>query len=465
MGSRRIMSPLIEAVLAGLAVAIVLYSTSVSRHLLPGAFNDDGVYLALGRALSAGAGYRSTYLVGAPLQVKYPPGLPALLAVLWEFAKSPGQVQSLATAINIGACATAAGILWWIGRVSLGIPAVLVAAFTILPLMFDPAVQYFTLVLSEPLFLLATAGSLLLYDRVRRAVDPDAMKWPGAPLDYSVALGLVLAAAALIRTQGVVLMITLLLALALDLHFRRGLAIAAAAAVSPVAAWYLVAWARARHAMLASQASETGYLTFLLRGQPNVVMLREAHVIRDNLNDYASLLAGYLSGWRLAGVLACVVLSGLAVIGLALLRRRNRGLVFVLVGYVVVLLAWPVYQDRFLLPLLPLLGLASGYSLHVIAGRWVTFGGGRLRTVLMAGVAFGGVAVFARQQWIRSDAEVASREHRQPAVYTPTFWLPGNAWCWRPARQSRFSIPSARWMCANRKASSFRSRPPPIAPA
>jgi len=225
-----------------------------------------------------------------------------------------------------------------------------------------------------------------------------------------------------------VLVLAILLALALDLHFRRGVAIAATVAVTPVAAWYLVAWASARHAMLASQASETGYLTFLLRGQPIVVMLREAHVIRDNLNDYASLLAGYLSGWRLAGVVACVMLSALAVIGFALLRRRHRGLVFVLVGYVVVLLAWPVYQDRFLLPLLPLLGLASGYALHVIADRWGTFGGGRVRTALMAAVAFGGVAVFARQQRIRRDAEAASRERRQPAVYTPTFWLPGNAW-------------------------------------
>src|SRR5512143_3199420 len=99
----------------GIAVAVVLFFASVSRHLLPGAFNDDAVYMTLGRALSTGVGYRSIYLVGAPLQVKYPPGLPALLAIVWRIAKTHGHVQALATVINIAPCGMAAGIFCWIG--------------------------------------------------------------------------------------------------------------------------------------------------------------------------------------------------------------------------------------------------------------------------------------------------------------------------------------------------------------
>src|SRR5690606_6781040 len=75
-------TPLREAA----AVALVLL---VRPPLAPeprpvvGAMNDDGVYVALGKAIAEGRGYRSTYLPGEPVQVRYPPALPAVLAVLW----------------------------------------------------------------------------------------------------------------------------------------------------------------------------------------------------------------------------------------------------------------------------------------------------------------------------------------------------------------------------------------------
>jgi hypothetical protein len=70
-----------EAVAVGLLVAVVHVLFRLSAGFLVGVLNDDGVYVALGKAIADGAGYRSIHLVGAALQVRYPPGLPLLLAV------------------------------------------------------------------------------------------------------------------------------------------------------------------------------------------------------------------------------------------------------------------------------------------------------------------------------------------------------------------------------------------------
>ncbi len=411
---------------AALCVALALLAGSVSRHLLPGAFNDDAAYMALGRALSIGAGYRSIYLAGAPLQVKYPPGLPAVLALLWTVARDPAIVRVLAVAMNVAACGIAAAIVWWIGREQLGVPAVLVAVFAILPFALDPAVQYFTLVLSEPLFLLTTAAALLLYERVR-ALDQQAAP-PRQRAAYALALGLVLAASALVRTQGVALVVAVLAALVVDGMRRRSVVIVAAAALAPLAAWSAWLWAASRGAALASQASEQSYVQFLMNGGIGAALPREVQVVRGNLVDYASLLGAYLAAWPAVRVGAGVVLGLLGGVGTALLTRRARALAFTVIANVVVLLAWPVYQDRFLLPVLPLLGLAVAYGAHALARRTGLDGwrrSGRVALAAAAGVC--GVLVLLRQARIRSDAGLARREGRQPMVVSPSFWLPMNA--------------------------------------
>jgi hypothetical protein len=65
-----------------------------SALFLVGAFNDDGAYVMLGKSLADGSGYRLTYLVGAPVAVKYPPGLPALLAIPWALGGTLAAVRA-----------------------------------------------------------------------------------------------------------------------------------------------------------------------------------------------------------------------------------------------------------------------------------------------------------------------------------------------------------------------------------
>jgi hypothetical protein len=488
----------LELTLASVAVVAVLLVSSVSRRMLPGAFNDDAAYLALGRAFSSGAGYHSIYLVGSPFQVKYPPGFPAVLALLWEIAKGPAQVHALAVAVNIVACAIAGSILWWIARVRLGIRPLLTAAFVVLPFALDPAVQYFTLVLSEPLFLLATAISLLLYGRLR-TFDVDVAvgsvevqrfshnaeretvnarrSLRSSGVGRAASLGLALAAAALFRTQGTVLIIAILAAVGVDSIRRRNLPTVAALSILPLTVWYAFAWHESRHAGLAAQASEQSYAAFLSGGTPLTIVLREAGTMRANLADYLSTLGTYLTAVPLAGRLLALALAVLGVVGTALLLRRDRALAFVLVANAVVLLAWPVYQDRFLFALLPLFGVAVGYALDrlllpmraPVRSEW-------LNGMLSALVALAGAGCVLRQHFIRVDAELARRSGRQPAVASPSYWLPLNSafvsniseWvAQRARRDDRIAVvaPAGVWLYTGRQTVPMEIVEPRAAPS
>ncbi len=65
-----------------------------SALFLVGAFNDDGAYVMLGKSLADGSGYRLTYLVGAPVAVKYPPRSPRIardpMGAGWNAGRSAG---------------------------------------------------------------------------------------------------------------------------------------------------------------------------------------------------------------------------------------------------------------------------------------------------------------------------------------------------------------------------------------
>src|SRR2546427_11518019 len=70
-----------EAAAVGLLGVVMHLLFRLSAGVLVGVLNDDGVYVALGKAIADGVGYPSIHLGRAPLPLRYPPGLPLLLAV------------------------------------------------------------------------------------------------------------------------------------------------------------------------------------------------------------------------------------------------------------------------------------------------------------------------------------------------------------------------------------------------
>ena len=410
-----------EAAVVAVVVCVALYASSVVRTLAPGGFNDDAVYLALGRAIANGDGYRSIYLVGSPLHVKFPPGLPAILAVLWKLGGSLKTVHTLAVGLNVVACSLAAAGLWWFARSRVQLSPLLTAPLVIVPFLLDPAAQYYTLVLSEPLFILMWVGALLFSDRITRANGDTPA------LGTAVALGLTLGAAALIRAQGIVLIAAVVLALLLARTPRRLWLTTGAAAALPLAVWRMYLAVQPADS-LATQASEQGYLTFA--GGLGSTLSAILTAAPTNLRDYAIMLADYLSPIRSVGVAAVVACTLLTVAGIVRLARNgHRALAFTVVANGLALVLWPTYQDRLVFPLLPFAGIAAAFALGGIvsaAARRFSLDGIRAELVSLP-VACVGLFVLSRQATIRHSGETARANGDAAAVASPSQWLPSNS--------------------------------------
>ncbi|HKC40099.1 MAG TPA: hypothetical protein VKC15_11200, partial [Gemmatimonadales bacterium] len=128
-----------------LAVAAIVVAAYLlvrgSALFLVGSYSDDGVYVALGKAVAEGSGYRLIYLVGAPVAVKYPPGLPVLLAIPWALGGTLAAVRATVGILNPLACGTAAAAIWCIGRRDLSISPGPLAVAALGPFFLDHAIQ------------------------------------------------------------------------------------------------------------------------------------------------------------------------------------------------------------------------------------------------------------------------------------------------------------------------------------
>src|SRR3989449_4534110 len=138
------LAPREPLVVAGLVVLAHLAVRAADR-ILVGAFNDDGAYVALGKALAGGMGYRLIYLVGDPVAVKYPPGLPLLIAVPWNLFGTLAGVRATLGLLNPLARGAAAGMIWWIGRRRLEAAPAVLGLCALGPFFPDAGLPYFNI--------------------------------------------------------------------------------------------------------------------------------------------------------------------------------------------------------------------------------------------------------------------------------------------------------------------------------
>ena len=404
-----------ESLIAGVLVVAAILACSVTLGLPVGAFNDDAIYVILGRALASGEGYRSLYLVGAPVQEKLPPLWPAILAVAWTIGGTLAHVKTIALGFNLLCCGVAAGLLWWVGRARLGISAGLMAAALVVGFLFDPSVQYFTLLLSEPLFVLLWAT--IVWSLVRE------------PAASPVVTGALLAFAALTRTQGILLIPAVLLAMALDGKGKRALIVTALVALVPVVAWHAGIALVKSEQVLAVQPNEQSYLGFMLSGSLGEIMAREIRYIATSARRYAATMVGLTSGVAALGILGAAVIIVGAGAGAVILRKRARALVYSVIAMTAVVVAWPVFMDRFLIVLLPFAALLNAAATQSLVDRIPD-----RRTQLACASA--GAVVAALLLLRQSNV----RQHPSDSFVTPSRWLPGNA---------AFVVDVSRWTLTN----------------
>lgn len=328
---------------------------------------DAGLYVGLARSLAAGDGYA---LDGVP-HTKYPPGLPFLLSLVVRI----GGPEAYAGfhAVLVLALLASGGLAAEVAR-RLGAPPPVALAVALATLasqtLFDLSVTY---VRSEAPFLALSLGALVCLWRAQQ---------PGATAGIWVGAASLVAAATLTRLAGITLLAVPALVLVrrgVPPRSRAGAALVLAAGLAVIAAWQVrAADVARRHPGTPDYGSE--FLAAEPRDLTKTVCLDlprlDADSLRDrvagNLEVMARAVAVLLSnvdraGSRLVvGVLAlALVLAGLAALGL---RRDASPWQRQAAAYVAATLAlylvWPFnQQERFYVPLLPLLLLAAGNGL------------------------------------------------------------------------------------------------------
>lgn len=423
----RPLPPGVEAPLVGLIIAAAYLFLSLSGVMQVGALNDDGVYTVLGKALAEGRGYFSIHLVGQPVQEKYPPGFPIILSALWRLSGSVEGVRRLVGLLHPVVVGMVASLLWWVGRARLGIPRALLALFVLTPLLFDAAIQYYTIPLSEPWFMLGWATVLALWAEAGEAP-------PGRRLVLLGTVGIAVAATVLVRSQAIVLVPAVLLGLASRRFSNWERVAAVAPMLLPLGTWHFY------HAALIARGPRSGlpddgaYTTWFGGGGGLVTSL--AGSARFNLVSYVAQIGPYLSGVAIVGTVVAALLLGAMVLGPLGVLRRQPVLGISSLGGLAIILVWPFAQDRLLLSVLPFTGVAFAALLAPAARRWPAWGSRALAYAATLGITL----TLFRQADIRRESIAAFSASGTPALFSPTYVLLVN---------SRFIVHASSWIRRN----------------
>lgn len=400
-----------EIVAVSLLVSLGLLLFGTADGLLVGSFNDDGVYVVLGKSIAEGAGYRSLHLPGAPVHAKYPPGLPLLLSLFWWLGGSLPNVVVLAQLANLAVVGGTAALSWWYGRTVLRLSAFPLALFGLGPFFLEPVLHYNSLILSEPYFLLCWLAVLVVYARLSR-MDAGRAAWGPAGV-----LGVLLAAATLFRVQGIILTAAVLVLLAVQ---RRGLhvwLVCAASSMAPVLAWSVIHRTLLARGPVSNHPDELSYLDWVqAQGDagPLVVAIR---AVGQNVVDYARILAQYTSASAWVGSAVVFALASVVVLGIWHARRRDLALAGTLLAMVGIVLFWPFTQDRLVLSILPVAGLAAAAGVDVVLGRL----GGRSRRIAFVALGLLALALGVEQIELRRVVRESAEAGRWPTRSSASF--------------------------------------------
>lgn len=402
-----------EAALVAGGLGLVYWVLQVSTPRVIGLLFDDAVYLALGKAIAEGHGYRSIYAVGEPVHLRYPPGLPGILALLWRIFGSVHAVAAPAVALSVAATAGGAALLWWMARARLGLHPWIAAVCALSPFFLDAAVRYFSLPISEPYLVLGWAGALTVAYRLRERPSPAS----------AALLGLVVAVTILTRTQAVGVFAGILVTLAVQRTNLRHVGAFLIAALLPLALW---AWWHGRMVVagpISTQPDEGSYLSWVPLQHPSRLLSFGAAAFRLTWPLYWEQFARYLTDVRALGLALLSMFCGLGVAGSALAGRPHAALTLTLAANAAIVLFWPWPQDRFVLPLLPFAGLLVAVAIQAA----VRPAAPRVRIAAHATLGFLALSVAARQVTLRGFAHFpVSPQAVSPMPY-PSHFMTANA--------------------------------------
>lgn len=318
-----------------------------------GVFWDDGVYLIGAKSLASGMGYRFLQLPGAPAAVHFPPGWPALLAIVWKLGPAFPDNVVLLKLVNPLLLGVGAALACRYGIRRLGLPPVAAAIAAVVFAAALPVMVVAGVLFSEPLFFVVLLVAIALADR---AVDAGGWR---AAVAAGVAAGLV----ALVRSAGIVLVPAAVLALVIARRHREA-ALSAAGAAAVLAPWQLWIAVHAHDLAAAYRGSYGPYLDWVLgmyrdRGAAFVLVMARMNLLA--LMRSLGIALFPFGPREIRPLLVTLVLVVSAVAAIRARRRAGTALLFVFL-YCALVLAWPYAPDRFMWGIWPLVGilLASG---------------------------------------------------------------------------------------------------------
>jgi hypothetical protein len=329
-----------------------------------GVVHDDAMYVILARSLASGEGYRFLNLPGAPAATHFPPGYPALLALVSVIAPQFPASVIVFKALNALFLAGAAVLIARFAReraVSEGWSLALggVTAVSI------PLLVLGSMVLSEPFFL---ALLLLLLPALESLVESRAS------IVRLARLGAAVGVCTLVRSHGIALVPAVAIVLLLRRRWRDAAVFSAAAAMS-LLPWQL--WSAAHSGRLPAPllGNYDSYVSWWLRG----LRVEGAAMIPDTLAktvpetlDMLAVLFSPLRGTVAHGA-TLAALGALATVGAWSVRRRMPVTLLFVAVYLAIVLVWPFNPSRFvwgIWPLLLLLVVAGAHAAAPGVGRF-----------------------------------------------------------------------------------------------
>ena len=339
----------------GLAGIVVLLGAWQMVVGVCGVYHDDAIYVITAKAMAEGDGYKLINLPNAPFQTKYPILYPALLALIWKFWPSfPDNLLAMQwLSLLLGASTVGLAYLYMV-RCNYFSRSV-VAAAALLSITSPQFLYFCSLTLSEIPFALVTVLAAWALDKY--TAGPDRSGW----LQFS--LGVLLALPFLTRSIGIVFAPIGLALLYLSGRPVRWVFFGAAILMLPWISWMLLG---SRWNDLEVTSYYTTYFSwwynFGIGALSRVVLMNAMYLLYNSASIGLGIFDGQLffpdSAWLL------VLLAGSTVyLGLTKQLCEGRVLPCFLTGYLILVLVWPWFPSRFLIPILPFL---LAYFLNLI---------------------------------------------------------------------------------------------------
>lgn len=368
----------------GVAIAVLAGVHAMDASIV-GVFYDDAHYVILGESLATGRGYRYLNLPGAPHGTHFPPGYPALLALLWRMAPSFPENIALFRMVNVLLLGAVAWLVYRSASRRLALGSGLAVTSAVLATATVPSLLLSSNVLSETLFMALLLPLLLWCDPRReinapaplhgddRASPEDPHSSPvgaRAALGRALLIGVAAGSITLVRSHGIVLLPALAVLQALRRRWRE-LGVTLGAAILTLLPW--LAWV-ARHDRELPEPIRGQYGSYgawLIEGlREHGLTLLGGTLHQNVVTTYAVLARSFsVAAHPALNALGVAAVLLLAAAGVADTWTRWRALPLFMAFYLALVLAWPFSPLRFLWGSWPLIVL-----LLACGARWLWAG-------------------------------------------------------------------------------------------